>query len=1142
MNSNLYIFTAGTSQLIFRITVFIFLCTMSYSGLAISTNAENDHVLNASDYFLRPYPLDDLSQGIILIEIDQSKNMLERAYSSAYFDPLSKEGQVGYFNPKSQYRYHFKEGYFEEDLALQQGQKESWDGRFLNWLSMRQIDMARYFLIGVHNKSQASDSDLADIIGLNSSSHKLILHDSKSLSYSPIPNALSIIIDRGQLKYQDKTIQLRIKNPRPEKGLMDLLTDNVKLYYFGYKLIKVKGLEKQEFIFGDIKKLPSFLNKWSASDLNHNQPLKLLNKALQEIKRLSIENESMKPHQDICQRYVFLSIASSVVNSPDLAGSHLLDDCQKGLTGEQALTHFKLLTSDITDYPSQNNFTFLEANTLMKSIFRRLSNDRMAGSFQISGTGMEYFPDSLGVIYQSLYKHALKGSKQEVNWLGDLRATLIDDQGRLRSDNGDRKLGTIDEDPIVESCFDEKEKRVRFRLLTKPGSEENCKSLNYPYFEQDLGYLWQASDSFNKVSQESINRQRAPFLSNDYKRYIRTHIGQTEYDFVEGGEESGIFPIQPEWLNVSTKKEADEQINYIRGQNNEGFRNRQFYQNTYLLGDTANNLPTIVGKPSSNYHLLYGDNSYQAFLKQYQNRRSRVFIGANDGMLHSFNAGWFDSKTKQLKNAPENQTLWALGQEIWAFVPFSVFPYLSEISDKYYGILPDHHLNIFSQAPYIFDAQVFKEEGLSGQPNRVFNDQGGHEISRKTHPEGWGTLMVVGLGLGIPSYLIFDITDAEQAPTFLAEFHLKNMGSATSLPSVMTLKNQQGNLEWMLVLGSGTDLDPSSIETLSTKRTAGVYIVNLKDIQSGQVNRQLIELNESMSYVSGISAADWNLDGETDALYLNTASGSRNSGSLYRIKPRHNLSKQIILEPEKLLDAQAPLINRPQLSLDALDNRWIYLSTGQNLQNNKIIGLKEPRSTRGIFLVDTDQEKRTQISLGSLVDVSNISVSSETGELEGSWMIKPQLKENTVYQLEKRLMQFSDSSGYVHGWLRNLDDNEVPTGESKLFGGMLSQASYQSEYKNCHLSAEAFIHRLRFTTGTSWYSQHRQSNRTNHLAAELKSTKSSSLGSKAISSILLHEGDKKISQIQSSQNGNTQTTLEDSRKLIQSGEVSWREL
>jgi len=82
-------------------------------------------------------------------------------------------------------------------------------------------------------------------------------------------------------------------------------------------------------------------------------------------------------------------------------------------------------------------------------------------------------------------------------------------------------------------------------------------------------------------------------------------------------------------------------INYLRGdhsqevQNNgsEGFRNR-----TSMLGDFINSDPLYIGPPSNFYSDTFEIAPYSTFQNTYQNRTPMVAIGANDGMLHIFNA------------------------------------------------------------------------------------------------------------------------------------------------------------------------------------------------------------------------------------------------------------------------------------------------------------------------------------------------------------------------------------------------------------------------------------------------------------------------------------------------------------------------
>lgn len=1137
------------------------------SCLNISANANNkaEKRVQSKAYFELPYIPRDASQNIILVELESSKNMLKRAYSSAYFGAHQRDGQVGYFNPERQYRYHSAYQYFEEDSALKQGHAKAWDGRFLNWLLMRQTDMTRYLLLGVEAEQSVIDTGLDEIIELDKSKQEIILQNVQGGSYSPIPNYAAIKISNGQIKYQDERLQLRLKSSKYHDGLLGLLTKNVDLYFYAQ--------EAQEFIFGDAKELPAYLKNKFLSETKLVKTKKYdqmasLSRALEEIKQYSL---SANTQSEICQRYVYLSLTTSGMDSPLLTNQHLLSDCQKGLRGKQALTHFQLLSSDRQDailesFDNKNEVVFKRLNfhgasALMNLLFEALYFENVEGSFQISGADMEYFPDQSAVVYQALFKYSNKSADkyltQDLYWLGDLKANFVDTQGRLRSDNGDKQLGSLQEDPIVSTCYDEKDKQLRVRFLTKPETEASCNILNYPYFEEDIGRLWQASDFLNALPQVGIDRQRTPFQNSGYKRYIRTHIGQTEYDFIAPENIHASSIIEPEWLNVNSQDDANKLIAFVRGQDQSGFRHRQDGDRRFLLGDTANSKPVLVAQPASNYHLLYADKSYQTFFKQYQQRRSRVFLGSNDGMLHSFNAGWFDNTSKQLKGSPNNANKWQLGQEIWAFVPSKVLPYLQQLSDQNYGISPYHHLQISPQTPYVFDARIFSKGSSNAQKDRVFKDQNGHQMSVETHPDGWGTLMLVGVGLGVSSYLLFDITDAEQAPKLMAELTIKDTVSANSLATVMTQKNKQGEIQWKLVLGSG--LESSAASKKNNERSAGIYIYDLQEISSGShsLKANYIDLKAHGSYVTGVSAADWNLDAETDALYVNTAGAKKNTGSLYRV----NIASKDIggtslsLKATKLLDVQAALIERPQLTVDAMNNRWIYLASADDSQIrnttllssdkaviNKIIGLKEPRDINGAFLLDNPQGRMDQTSTNKLLEVSAISVEQDTGKLSGTWALYPKLKENTVQQLERRLMQFSESSAYLHGWVRSLADHEVSTGPNSLFAGFLTQASYQADYKNCRISADAYVHRLRFTTGTSWYSPRRSEYKAKKAVAQLKSTKSTSQGSKELTSLLLQKSGEQIHQIQSSSNGHTKSTLEEDRKLIKNGEVSWREL
>ena len=1179
-------------------TIFVMMISSVFSPLAKAIKSDKatvykSNTYQAKDYFSRPTLPETLSQKIMLVHIDQSIDMLERAYSSIRFNADRGDGLEGHFTANKQYRYRHKEQYFEQDDALKSGQKDAWDGQFLNWLSMRKLDMAHLLILGL------SEQKSSEIVSLASNGHQATatIRDSHSRHYSPIPNFMPITLSSGKLEYQGKSLRLRIKQARIEKGLIDLISPSIKLYFHSHKALTASGKRKQVFSFGTQDKLTEFLTNWNPSKEKltksqyHQAALNSFQRALENIKvqSLNLKNKS----DTLCQQYTHLLIPHSIYGSFSF-NEKLLNDCQARLKTTQASSSFKWGVIEKTNnkFKGVNNslerikFTYSEKDSLFRVMFDRLFYESQSHAYVVNGAEMESFSNGTALLYQSLSRYLLKSGAEQVNWLGDLRASLIDDQGRLRSDNGDKKLGSLNEDPLVFSCFDERDKQLRFQFSNKTFNQSNpkdkCTRFRYPYLDKDVGYLWKASESFSNLHEDDITQQRYPFHRSGDKRYIRTNIGCKEYDFVAGKG----YPLKPEWLNMRSQQDLDDLINYVRGQDQENHRHRRIDSHRFLLGDIdilgalKSSAPVVVSQPRANYHLLYNDDSYREFLKQYQHRRARVFISSNDGLLHSFNAGWYDVEKNQLQAAQKNLSKWRLGQEIWAFVPEPVLPHLNELSHESYGISPEHHLTLVNQSLYVFDAKVFGDNGIKGQSDRVFQDENGQHLSGVTHPEGWGTIMFVGVGLGNvdlkkaglidkvseafkPSYLIFDITDAEQAPKLLASIRAPAMGSAMSLPSVMTQRNQQGEIDWHLVIGSGADLDPMSVKSLSSSRTAGIYIYDLKNIDTKAplIKANYIDLKEPFSYVAGISSADWDLDGASDALYVNTGKNSsrKTGGRLYRINTQSQHSTSSFMQAEKLLQTKLPLKSRPQLSLDGLGNRWIYTMTSQILtesslaqSSHKIFGIKEPRDSKGNFLVESISGRSGMIPERSLLDVSDILVSADKGILSGSWYIQPALKEPTVLALERRMMSYSNAQDAVSGWLLRLDQHEVPNGSSKLFGGILSQATYQASYSDSqpstrqssihHLSSKSYIRKLRFTTGTAWFDKVNDADIRSKKTATLQDTKGRYSGSTMVSAILLHSQNESVRQIQSSSDGNIQTTEESGRDIPISAETSWREL
>ncbi|MBV5326178.1 MAG: hypothetical protein JZU65_00865, partial [Chlorobium sp.] len=383
----------------------------------------------------------------------------------------------------------------------------------------------------------------------------------------------------------------------------------------------------------------------------------------------------------------------------------------------------------------------------------------------------------------------------------------------------------------------------------------NTEQLAGSWTLQQVNYLWQSGSWLNEMSNLNVVDQRT-YASNDQKRHIFTFIDSDKDQVVDAGElvdfteanwgtlyhYLNLYPTfadEPAWTGAIRsnaanwtnflEKQSKREINYIRGLDQAAFtsttvpsytlpamRSRQVdYDDdgvveTWRLGDVIYSSPTLVGKPSEGYHLLYRDTTYGEFAAKHQNRRQVVYVGGNDGMLHAFNGGFYNDLIKGISTTSQKQPdtykdtngnkKWDLGEtltqdwngngaydsgkgteiehvvgaELWAYIPKNLMPHLYWLTESTY-----QHVYYMDLKPRVFDARIF------------FNPDG--TALDADHPNGWGTVMVAGMRFGggevkvdyakdgdaydtndgdhtvKSAYVIMDITNPEAPPRVMAE-------------------------------------------------------------------------------------------------------------------------------------------------------------------------------------------------------------------------------------------------------------------------------------------------------------------------------------------------------------------------------------
>lgn len=159
-------------------------------------------------------------------------------------------------------------------------------------------------------------------------------------------------------------------------------------------------------------------------------------------------------------------------------------------------------------------------------------------------------------------------------------------------------------------------------------------------------------------------------------------------------------------------------VNYLRGdRSNEGSINSRYYRpRTHVMGDVVNSAPVYVQAPSRSYT----DTGYSTYKTAQSARQGMVYVGANDGMVHAFNAD--------------------TGAEAWAYIPSVLLPRLHQLADKNYA---GNHINFV--------------DGQTTQADVYYDGR-------------WRTILVGGLGGGARAFYALDVTDPAAAPTVLWEF------------------------------------------------------------------------------------------------------------------------------------------------------------------------------------------------------------------------------------------------------------------------------------------------------------------------------------------------------------------------------------
>lgn len=306
---------------------------------------------------------------------------------------------------------------------------------------------------------------------------------------------------------------------------------------------------------------------------------------------------------------------------------------------------------------------------------------------------------------------------------------------------------------------------------------------------QDVGdELWVASEELPTAA----NRKIYTLASNGSsgKEFIWNQLTQAQKDIL--GNENAL--------------------NWIRGvQTNETTNGGTFRTRTSLLGDIINSSPVLV----SNQYYGYGDSDFTAAKAA---RTPMVYVGANDGMLHGF-----DAET---------------GEEKLDYIPQSIFSKLPTLMATDYA---SNHQYLVDGSPKVRDA-------------KIGND--------------WKTVLLGSTGAGGKSVFALDVTDPDDFgnSTVMWEYNSGNdqsdMGYSIPQP---TLSLVSGNDTWSAIIPNGYN---------STSNQAKLILL---DLANGSVIKTISTNEGDSTYPNGLSTpipVDINSDRKVDYIYAGDLRGN----------------------------------------------------------------------------------------------------------------------------------------------------------------------------------------------------------------------------------------------------------------------------
>lgn len=543
-------------------------------------------------------------------------------------------------------------------------------------------------------------------------------------------------------------------------------------------------------------------------------------------------------------------------------------------------------------------------------------------------------------------------SYQTVKWIGNLEARTVD----VVSLQTSQKALWCVENVAADTCASP---AVQTQISDNGSARLYCKTANSDQTACDsaggllgtvLGttestacYVEIASSCTGRLQTQVANNSRKIFfnLNNQLVNFNAANLSTPIKNSLNNGylalsQMQGLPPTDPKIADVN---KVNKLVDYLTGQKtyedysgNSVPENRLFRERQATLGDISQSRPSYFKASNADYL----DPNYAAYKAASLNRLPAVYVGANDGMLHAFNAN--------------------TGDELWAFIPTPVIENLANLADKEYGA--SYHTNYVNGNPVVADVCV---SGCN------------------TASAVWRTILVTGLNGGGRGYVALDVTEPD-APQLLWEFFAQNAAGLNNLGfsfgNPLVTKMQDGR--WVVLFTSGYNngthasktMDGTGLVNNTPVGDGGGYLYVL-DATSGTLIKTLATGEGTAANPSGLGK----IAGFAEQMFENNMAIKVYGGDLNGNLWRFDINTGEVVKMASLTDASGvaqKITTQPELA-KVDKNIVVIVGTGKFLEpadlinspQNAVYGIKDGSQTTPVSRTQLVQQTLTSDRLVS---------------------------------------------------------------------------------------------------------------------------------------------------------------------------------